>query len=484
MILHFNAKKWRNCVVNKAFVRIESVEITNFKNVGYGFLDFENNRKNFKANVLGLYGQNGSGKTTLIDALLLLKLAISGKTIPANFADYVHVDASFATLKFNFRVMVKEAKAKYHVSYEFSIRKDIDESLQNTSQNDEIYEKYKTTIFNEVLSYSYENGEEKIRKSALVDTRTNEVFLPESKYKDLVGVEKNKKADLLTAKLLASITSRSFVFSPELLNNIRKSCQTQRHLDLYEALVWFGNYELFIINTTNSGLISLNALPLSFKYNENGKAAIGSLMIKLNEPSSIPKDAFDIVKNVIANMNVVLMQLVPGLTISVKELGTELSKNNVANVRIQLVSHKNSKEIPLQYESEGIKKIISILQLLIVIYNKDSITVAIDELDSGIFEYLLGELLRIISEKGKGQLIFTSHNLRPLETLNKDFIAFTTTNPDNRYIRLKDIKTNNNLRDFYYRDIVLGEQDEPVYEPTNNYEIAFAFREAGEYIGT
>ena len=118
------------------------------------------------------------------------------------------------------------------------------------------------------------------------------------------------------------------------------------------------------------------------------------------------------------------------------------------------MSPKNSKEIPLKYESDGIKKIIYILQLLIVIYNQPSITVAIDESDADIFEYLLGEILRIISEKGKGQLIFTSHNLRPLET--------------------------NNLRDFYFRGIVLGEQSEEVYEPTNNAEIALAFREAGE----
>ena len=111
-----------------------------------------------------------------------------------------------------------------------------------------------------------------------------------------------------------------------------------------------------------------------------------------------------------------------------------------------------------------------------MIYNKESITVAIDELDSGIFEYLLGELLHIISEKGKGQLIFTSHNLRPLETLDRGFIAFTTTNPSNRYIRLSNVKTNNNLRDFYYRDIMLEEQNETVYEPTNNSEIALAFR--------
>lgn len=148
------------------------------------------------------------------------------------------------------------------------------------------------------------------------------------------------------------------------------------------------------------------------------------------------------------------------------------------------MSLKNGKEIPFRYESGGIKKIVSILQLLIIVYNNPSITVAIDEMDSGIFEYLLGELLNIISEKGKGQLIFTSHNLRPLETIDKGFIAFTTTNPENRYIRFTNVKGNNNLRDFYYRDIVLREQNEEVYNSTNNFEIALAFREAGEAFGS
>ena len=92
--------------------------------------------------------------------------------------------------------------------------------------------------------------------------------------------------------------------------------------------------------------------------------------------------------------------------------------------------------------------------------------------------------MNIISEKGKGQLIFTSHNLRPLETIDKGFIAFTTTNPKMRYIRMTNVKETNNLRDFYYRDIVLGEQSEQVYNPTNKYEIALAFREAGEVYGS
>lgn len=45
-------------------------------------------------------------------------------------------------------------------------------------------------------------------------------------------------------------------------------------------------------------------------------------------------------------------------------------------------------------------------------------------------------------------MIFTAHNLRPLETIDKGFVAFTTTNMNNRYIRLTNVKGTNNLRDF------------------------------------
>ena len=211
---------------------------------------------------------------------------------------------------------------------------------------------------------------------------------------------------------------------------------------------------------------------------------VGNLLFPLEVPAPIPDEAVEPVKKIIDNMNIVLQQLVPGLTISVVDLGPVVSKEGHIGRSVQLMSLKNGKEIPFKYESNGIKKIVSILQLLIMVYNNPSITVAIDELDSGIFEYLLGELLNIISEKGKGQLIFTSHNLRPLETIDKGFIAFTTTNPENRYIRFANVKGNNNLRDFYYRDIVLGEQNEEVYSPTNNFEIALAFREAGEAFGS
>lgn len=470
--------------MKNSIVRIISIEIENFRNVKSGFIDFENSRKPYQASILGLYGQNGSGKTALIDSIALLKLALSGHPIPVKYADYINVDADSSTIRFEFKVENANCNGVYSVFYEFSIRKELDETVQNTEQETEQTEKYKVVLFDEVLSYSYKSDTKKSQKSAVVDTRTSDVFLPKTKYDILVGTAKDTETSLLVAKKLASTTSRSFVFSKELLDLIRSNCEQEHHTYLFNRLALFGNFELFVINTTNSGLISMNALPLAFKYEEKNRASVGNLMIQLNGSSIIPQDALTVVKKVVANMNIVLIQLVPGLTISVKELGLHLYKNGKIGCKIQLMSHKNKKEIPLQYESEGIKKIISILQLLIVIYNKPSITVAIDELDAGVFEYLLGELLRIISEKGKGQLIFTSHNLRPLETLDRGFIAFTSTNPEKRYIRFSNVKTNHNLRDFYYRDIVLGEQNEPVYDHTNNHEIALAFREAGEFSGT
>lgn len=468
--------------MNRQFVRIESITIENFKNVQKGVLDFENRRKKYRASIVGLYGQNGSGKTALIDAIQLLKYSLCGKSVPNKYADYVNVEKESATLRFQFKMQKDEGV--YNIWYQFSIKKVFNHSdmEDDTLANSEI--RYKVQIFDEVLSFSYLTEKEKVRKGSLIDTRTSEVFIPKSKYNELLRNMDEDVMELFLTKRLAQEQSRSFIFSREMMSRFRKNCEIELYLNILNGLSAFGNRELFIIDTQHEGLINMNALPLAFKYKEKNSEAVGNLLLPLNKPAPIPEEATELVKNIIDNMNIVLQQLVPGLTIGVVDLGPVVSKEGKIGKLIQLMSLKNEKAIPFQYESEGIKKIVSILQLLIVVYNNPSITVAIDELDSGIFEYLLGELLNIISEKGKGQLIFTSHNLRPLETIDKGFIAFTTTNPDNRYIRMTNVKVNNNLRDFYYRDIVLGKQSESVYSPTNNYEIELAIRASGENLRT
>ena len=476
--------------MNAPIVRITSINIQNFKNVVNGSLSLENPRKDFKASIVGIYGQNGSGKTAIIEAIDLLNYALCGQSIPEEFADFINIDFSEATLSYEFRVQLSTGPQT--VVYQFSIKSVIDDSGQNSDRPQGTTRK--VLVFNELLKCPI-LSDKQIKMGRLIDTSSSDGFSPVPKRKLLTGLKNESITDLLVAKKLAASSSRSFIFSRELLSIIRGN--VKKHLekgtlseelsfynDIIEGLVHFGNYGLFVVRTSHIGMISLNAQPLMFKYKEGTQGYQGSVMLPLEFPIDIEERAKVVVEKIIANMNIVLKQLIPGLTISLRELGTMVLPNGEPGCRIQLMSHRGSKEIPLKYESEGIKKIISILQLLIVVYNQPSITVAVDELDAGVFEYLLGELLRIISEKGKGQLIFTSHNLRPLETLDRGFVAFTTTNPSHRYVRMANVKDNNNLRDFYYRDIMLGEQDEELYEPTHNSEISLAFREAGEYSGS
>ena len=463
-------------------VRLTGIEINHFKNVGHGTVNLENQEKKYKASVLGIYGQNGSGKSALIDAINVLKHTLCGIAIPGKYAEYVSVEAPYSFFRFRFSIASLDNSLISDAIYEFKLKK---ESVSAGIVNGQEQIVSQSVIFDELLSYSYNTPDDKGKMSPVINTDTDAPFAPRTKFDILINKGKDNKryksivTDLLVAKKLAAATSRSFVFSKELLDVIRQNCKHEIHKSIIESIVNYGNFELFVFDTTSTGLISLNTLPLSLKMDSGA----GSFILPLDGSVVIPEQAYNIVCQGINSINIVLQQLVPGLTVSLNQLGTQMLPDNTAGVRVQLMSNKNKQQIALAYESEGIKKIFSILQLLINVYNFPFITVAIDELDSGIFEYLLGEILKIISEKGKGQLIFTSHNLRPLETIDKSFVVFTTTNPDNRYIRLTNVKSSNNLRDFYYRDLIVDDQSETLYDSTNNSEISLAFREAGSYHG-
>ena len=190
----------------------------------------------------------------------------------------------------------------------------------------------------------------------------------------MVGKTKDKNKDretqtnLLFAKKFAAAASRSFVFSRELLEVIRANENAnEMHLFVIDHMVYYGNFELFVINTTHSGLISLNVLPISINYNDSSSKMTGNLILKLNEPTVLPDKTAEIVGKVIDTMNNVLTQIVPGLTISTRELEKQTLKNGETGTKIEIISHRNGKQIPLQYESEGIKKIISVLHLLITV---------------------------------------------------------------------------------------------------------------------
>lgn len=463
-------------------IRLTGINLVRFKNVRHGTIDLSKvSDADSVCSVLGVYGQNGSGKTALIDSLQILKHLLSqfpcySQNDIQEWIHYINIESNSSELTWTFRIDDNNGDVQL-IEYSVSLQK-----CENCITTENATRTHQIQFVNERISVTATIGDEKARKTVLIDTNVDGVFKPATRFHALVASDKKAKEDLIVAKRLARERSRSFVFSAEFVDILAKTAVEDNRLlrNIIDRLCHYGQYELFVVKTTSTGLISLNALPISFTYEQPQLRSTGSILLPLNEDSLVPQKAFDTAQILIKHMNIVLCKLVPGLTIALKNIGSKLLSDGSTGVMVQFVSLKNAQEIPLKYESEGIKKIISVLHLLIEAFNKPSTTVAIDELDSGVFEYLLGELLQIIADHGRGQLIFTSHNLRPLETLRRNMIAFTTTNPDKRYIRFRNVKSNNNLRDFYYRDIVLGGQVEEVYSRTNNSEISYAFMSAGE----
>ena len=396
--------------------RLNRIEIYNFKNIKRAELDFKNS-------MLGLYGQNGSGKTALIDVLDLVKMIICGQSVSSDYLNMIHVDAEYSRIVVQFTMDEKERHSE--IEYSFKLNR--------------------TSIYDEILSYGYVDGETRVVKSKLIDTSNSPTFSPLSKYKSLIGPSKENELNVMVIKKLAYKEFRSFIFSSEFLEVVRNrsnECKDEeflRHLYILESLVDFANYELFVVKS---------------------KCCIEDSMV-------LSKSALDVYKRKIESMNRVLPYLVPDLTMGVKVLGKELMRDSSVGYRVELVSNN----IPFKYESDGVKRIVLILQPLIEVFNNTSVVVAIDDLDCGIHEYLFGEIVKLMSEQAKGQLIFTAHNLRPLEIINKKFLAFTTTDPDNRYVRYKNIAAHNNLRDVYIRDVALSDS-------IKSAEISYGLRKA------
>ena len=461
-------------------IRIKKIELNNFKSVEHGEIVLDCGKQfvpyGTKSDILGLYGQNGSGKTAHIEALSILEILMSGGSVPDVYADCIAVDKEGSHLVFTFDLQyidgeIRELEYTFNMSRTKLTDDEIQERYKDAPENYTLpTDAYRVLIYNEIVKLSWdENGKRRIKQTIIDTSATNTPFGPDTKRKAFIGKDKDAILELEINKKLTSEKSRSFVFSKKTLEIFKNSGLYSVYFQVLLEMRYFASLYFFVIDTKSSGLIRLNfALPL---YTRRGIIHFDS-----RSPRMFDCDAFEHFNNVLSGLSEVLTQIVPGLKIGFKKVSDALTKDGKAGCIAELVAYRDGKEFPLRNESDGIRKIISVLSLIVAAYNDQSFTLAIDEFDAGVFEYLLGEILQTFEESGKGQFIFTSHNLRPLEVINKKFLAFTTTNPHNRYFRLKNIAATNNLRDTYFREIILGEQEEQVYNKTKRFKIEAAMR--------
>ena len=497
-------------------IRISKIRIENFKGVKYGEIDLKHGKKSFtpssKSDILGIYGQNGSGKSAVVEAIKLMKSLVSGNSFTnlfgveksyINFSqyaewinkdsdeahfvfqfDYIENDETIRTIEYSFYL----GRLKEQISY-VNRSKVYDELRQYTYENF-LFKHSETAgfVFGETISMSGQFEGKKIKMQPVIDaSKLDILFTPASKMKYIVGdlTDEEKKA-LNTLKMSQGISGSSFIFSIlfSTLNN--DYAKTMRRLRIFarRELSIIGNdgLNMFESSTTFADEI----FPI---YTPGGKYSFCFI-----DSTLMYSPIVDDFKKFIESINPVLDRVIPGIKLVVETEDPLPNQKDVdvideitnedgvfsGDVFVDLYVEKNGNKVPYRCESIGTRRLISEISMFVDAYNDPKQALIIDEFDSGIFEFLLGELLQIFEESGKGQFIFTSHNLRPLEVLDKKCICFTTTNPENRYFRLKNIGQTNNLRSTYFREILLGDQDEELYNSTKKHKLMAAMKRVGK----
>ena len=214
---------------------------------------------------------------------------------------------------------------------------------------------------------------------------------------------------------LAYSQNRSLLFSPEFtaqftristelhaqnaLPSIRQTALKRNLdplLDLIEKLSRFARDGIRVVTTRQGASVCFGYTP----FIHGGQFDI----LDLERPRFVPSQIQHEIERMVEQANLVLPVVIPGLTLKC-EMKEDVGDNGETGARVFLYSLRNGVQIPFWAESEGIRRIVGILSLLVRMFNETDTCIAIDEIDSGIFEVLLGDILRTLAQRGRGQLI-------------------------------------------------------------------------------
>lgn len=457
-------------------VRLKGVSFRNIKNIKNASIDFpieKNIDKNGRNNIFGIYGPNGTGKTSLINCLSVLKKIIC--EIPLGTSEFNLIDVKSNTAELSFSFDVKVNDTKYFLVYIVVLEKNV--VFINGKESDLV------TIKSEKLKYKpLDSAESDIKNlSTLIDIDSTtaigkDMLKPTSYYSKLMS-DPSFFDSVVRLSVGTRATRQTFIFKHEFLQILFKN---KEYDGIYKLLInqikLFGMANLFVIDQVNNNNISLN---LGYRHIDEQKAYISMGTININGVSRLSEEEFFHYEKSINEADRILEQLVPGISIKAKKLRDNLMPNGDKGVDFVLVSYRKENgdiPIPLSSESNGIRSIFSVLSLVVAAYNNPSVCIAIDEFDAGVFEHLLGLVVKVYAESGKGLFIFTSHNLRPLEVLNPSNVFFTTKE-DNLFEHTTYVRKELNKRNAYLRLMSISDSSS-VYltDEVKEHELRSAFR--------
>ncbi|PWG59636.1 AAA family ATPase [Bifidobacterium catulorum] len=479
-------------------MRLITLVMDGVRNVGHGIIDFED--LDSRGSVTGIYGQNGSGKTSVIDVIDCLRHLLAGAKLPEGSADIVNAGTGKASITAVFRMDAPRQ--------EKSCEKD--EGGSDGPRHEYQYVEYSVNLerhpggFAKVAREALRAGDSRSSLGSPIIVHENgagkaAVRLPQYAWRSMLGIADIAR-DVDFVERAEQFQGMSFLFLPHAkldehnqdipllealsdraLQKERLAASTRKLLETkvyaltrgMRRLVQYARTDIFISTTRRSALASYQYVPIM------DDATGGSIRFDLLEPNIMSTVNVEKLCDIIATYNTMLPSLIPGLQLELRKSAAPADEQGRPRVQVELMSTRGGPHIPFRCESEGIIRITGLLAFFIHAYNDSNAMVAIDEIDSGVFEQLLGDMLLQIASGIKGQLVFTAHNLRALEVLPSECIRFTVTDSSNRFVPAPKLKPTNNPRKVYLSDVLLGWDGPDLYEAPKARMFANALYRAG-----
>lgn len=386
-------------------MKIIKIGLKNFKNI-------KDSEIVFNSNTSGIYGHNGTGKTAVIEAIDILKTYFNvnkSKNTSSQLKERVLNSIKIGENTTEISIVFENTDFQYNIIVAF-----------NKNINNEIY------VSKEQLYYKENKPRKRFKQLGLLQndkyTIIPEMYLSTSKE---------------ISKIPNSFIRKDLILSFNNLNSYFS--EILKYVGDEDVSKFYKELELFLIHfkIINKAIKKIMVVTLRERVIYN---------IPEKNRNIYPESIANLLEETTNGIANIFQFLIPNSKIILEKEIVAIREER--KIRIRPFFKKNGRKIPLERESTGIIKLFSILPALIHYTRDKNAIVLIDEIDTHIFGCLLAVLLEVFSENAKGQLIFTGHNLLPLERLNKNSIIISSKIKENvTYSYLKGT----NLRQKYLK---------------------------------
>lgn len=420
------------------------VKAKNFKSLKD--IEFNLNKTKTKTNqFISIYGENGSGKTNIVELFKLLQQStmsratdIAMNKMPKEFwkiqeemSDQLPTEIrQIFQLSFNLKEyrMLDEEEAT-EIEYGFKINNK--DGFYYIKFDDEIIEEKLYYMAGKQRAYLFQINKE---NNKIIKNLNKNIFINEKYNEELIdGIDKywGKYTFLSLLSFETIEKNKDYIdnnISKNIIEVIDKIWLMTVHVDKGALkIIPDGFVKVRKLNNIQKGIVKKDKLPEIKKYENvlnifftQAYADIKEVKYKINEKED--------------------------------RIHYELYFNKMIGGQI--------KSIPSRLESDGTRRILN--QFDTIIGSLLGETVILDEIDNGIHDVLMKNIIMSIKDEITGQLIITTHNTLLLEILPKEniYILSTDYNGNKTINSIKEygikIQKNNNARDLYFKGVFGG----------------------------